>query len=219
MTFSNVRKLTLSAWLKKNREAEYKKPLKLQKFLFLYETFSKVAGDPKADFGHLKGYKNGPVFSNVWGDYTKDRAEFEIKAENCFNKYGEMINKAIAEQCSFIVSILSESELSALTHEMNIWKTKEKFIDKGIAQIDLDENDFNQNDVRMIETLSNMYPVEMANSSEVLNIDNFYFVIEKNNLSKLTEEHFDILSSLISKEELHNPIFVDIDEDGRLIID
>lgn len=35
MVYSTDRKLTLSAWLKKHREAEYKVPLKLQKFLFL----------------------------------------------------------------------------------------------------------------------------------------------------------------------------------------
>lgn len=44
--------------------------------MLFYETFSKIV-EEQTDFSHLRGYKNGPVFSNVWGGYTKDREEFE----------------------------------------------------------------------------------------------------------------------------------------------
>ena len=84
MINSNNRKLCLSGWLKHNNEQEYNTPLKLQKFLFLYEAFSKVAGEV-TDFSHLKGYQRGPVFSHVWGDYTKERIAFDLAAEQCYN--------------------------------------------------------------------------------------------------------------------------------------
>ena len=42
-----------------------------------YENFAKTFGE-QPDFSHLRGYKKGPVFSNVWGDYTKERASFDV---------------------------------------------------------------------------------------------------------------------------------------------
>lgn len=58
MFYSNSRKLTLSGWLKNYDEAIFNDAQKLQYFLFLYEAFSKVAGDEKADFTHLVGVKD-----------------------------------------------------------------------------------------------------------------------------------------------------------------
>ena len=80
MVNSNARKLCLSGWLMNNGFHEYNSPLKLQKFLLFYESFTKIEGE-KADFSSLKGYKCGPVFSNVWEDYTKERASFDDAAK------------------------------------------------------------------------------------------------------------------------------------------
>ena len=221
MVYSNSRKLMLSAWLKKNSEREYNNSLKLQKFLFFYESFSKVAGDT-ADFDHLRGYKNGPVFSNVWGDYTKEHYEFEMASEESYKKFGGSINQDRALQCAFIVATLSESELSALTHKMHIWRSKERLINQNFSQVSLYESDFNESDTKIIEMLSCMYPVEMVRMSEVIQLDNFYFVISKEDFKTFTEEHIDILLSIIQNEDakkhLNNPVYIEI-EGGKLIID
>ena len=221
MVYSNSRKLTLSAWLKRNSEKEYNSSLKLQKFLFFYESFSKVAGDT-ADFDHLRGYKNGPVFSNVWGDYTKEHYDFERAAEENFAKFGESINQERALQCAFLVATLSESELSSLTHKMNIWSSQEQLINQNVQQVSLNESDFNETDKKIIEMLNCMYPVDMIKSSRVIQLDNFYFVISEENFKNFTEEHIDILLSIIQTEEarryLNNPVFIEI-EGGKLIID
>ena len=79
MINSNNRKLALSGWLKENNPREYSTPIKLQKFLLFYELFSKIDGEI-SDLSHLRGYKIGPVFCDVWGDYTKERYYFDIKA-------------------------------------------------------------------------------------------------------------------------------------------
>ena len=218
MIFSNERKLTLSAWLRNNHRVEYEIPLKLQKFLFFYEVFSKVAGE-KADFDHLRGYRNGPVFSNVWGDYTKERYSFELRSQDCFENFSNIIDTDIAQQCSFIVATLSEYELSALTHKMNIWKCKEKFINLGYEQVSLCESDFNSADFQLIKILGSMYPLRMVNSSEIIRLGDFYFVISKKDFRNFTEQHIDTLSIIVQEEELHNPVFIEIDEKGRLIID
>lgn len=218
MIYSNDRKLCLSGWLKKYNEAEYNNPLKLQKFLLLYEAFSKTAGE-EYDFSSLRGYKRGPVFSNVWGDYTKERMLFnQAAAESC--EQGEAkIDAVRAKKCAFVVQTMTEKELSELTHRMNLWRSKEQRIMKGEYQVALHESDFNAEDEAMVKLLDEMYPVEMIERSSVINLDKSYFVFKKEDVQRLTEEHFDVLMTLTEQEELHNPVYVDIDEEGRLIID
>lgn len=218
MINSNNRKLCLSGWLKNNNEQEYNTPLKLQKFLLLYEAFSKIAGEV-TDFGHLKGYKRGPVFSNVWGDYTKERTLFDSAAEQCYNCGKADINEIRAKKCAFIVSTLSEKELSDFTHKMNLWKSKEKRIMSGEYQVALSENDFSQEDKELVSLLESMYPIELVDSSKIISVDNHYFIFNQEDIPRLTEEHFDTLSILAENEEFYNPIYVEIDEEGRLLID
>lgn len=218
MIYSNNRKRCLSGWLHQNSEIAYNTALKLQKFLLFYECFSKVSGE-KADFGHLRGYKRGPVFSQVWGDYTKERAAFDKAADESYNAGKTLIDEQRAKKCAFLVCVLSEGELSELTHAMNLWKSKEERILQGEYQVDLDEKDFNEKDARMISTLDQMYPIGLIDNSTVIEIDSHYFVFNKNDRSRLTEQHFDILSSLAESDQLLNPVFVDMDEGGRLLID
>ncbi len=219
MIHSNERKRCLSGWLRKNSKTEYDTALKLQKFLLLYECFSKAYGE-KPDFEYLKGYKKGPVFSQVWGDYTKERVTFDKVVDESYSSKGqEIINEDRARKSAFIVQTLSENELSELTHSMNLWKCKEKRILEGEHQVDLDENDFNENDTKIIDTLDKMYPIELIENSSVVHIDSHYFIFNKNDRPKLTEQHFDTLSSLAENDQLFNPIYVEIDEEGRLIID
>lgn len=218
MICSNNRKLSLSGCLKNIRPNEYDSPLKLQKFLFFYEAFSKIDGE-KADFTYLKGYKRGPVFSQVWGDYTRERTEFNILAEKSYQEKKENIDIDRVNRCAFIISTLTEKELSMLTHEMNIWKAKKIPIMRGDYQVPLSEKDFNLADEQMLRLLEQMNPADKIIDSEIINLDNYYFVFKKNDISKLTERHLDILSTLTEKEELHNPVYVEIDERGRLLID
>ena len=108
MLYSNDRKLSLSGWLQENDISAYRSPLRLQKFLFFYEAFSKV-NDDVSDFARLKGYKRGPVFSPVWGDYTKDRTEFDSVSLEKYHAKQTDINNLRAKRASFIVSSLSEN--------------------------------------------------------------------------------------------------------------
>lgn len=218
MIYSNERKLCLSGWLKEYNENEYNSPLKLQKFLLFYEAFSKVFGD-EHDFGHLRGYKRGPVFSNVWGDYTKEREMFNSIATEKYHSKKENIDLVRAKKCAFFVQTLTEKELSDVTHHMNIWKSKKNRIMRGEYQVDLEEKDFNSDDEQMIKLLDSMYPEEMIENSQVISLDKNYFVFNKRDVTRLTEAHFDTLFALAENEKLHNPVYVDMDEEGRLIID
>lgn len=218
MVYSNSRKLLLSGWLKENGNTEYNSPLKLQKFLLFYELFTKVKGDT-ADFSHLRGYKRGPVFSNVWGDYTHERLAFDDAVQKEYSVSHEQIDVERAKMSHFIVSILSENELSELTHKLNLWKSKESLIMQGNYQVDLSENDFSDDDAKLMKLLEQMYPVSLIDNSHIVEIDNHYFVFSKQDAGRLTEQHFDTLSALSDNEQLTNPVYVELDEEGRLIVD
>lgn len=218
MIYSNARKLALSGWLRENGRAEYNSALKLQKFLLFYEAFTKVDGE-SADFDHLKGYQRGPVFSTVWGDYTHERYAFDEAAEKAYASHADMVTLSRAEKCKFLVSILSEKELSELTHRMNLWSSKESRIMRGEYQVELCESDFNDHDFHFIQLLDQMYPLSVIEQSTIIEIDNHYFLFNKRDASKLTEQHFDVLSAVAEQEELINPVYVDLDEEGRLVID
>ncbi len=218
MVNSNARKLLLSGWLKKNGLPAYNSPLKLQKFLLFYEAFAKASNET-ADFSHLKGYKRGPVFSNVWGDYTYERTAFDKAAEAEYVTSHNTINEEFARKSHFLVSILSENELSMLTHKLNLWKAKENQIADGWYQVDLSESDFNDDDTRIIKSLMKMYPLSMIENSSIIGIDNHFFVFSKQDSERLSERHFDILCELAENENLQNPIYVELDENGRLIVD
>lgn len=218
MVNSNERKLNLSGWLLEKNIVAYNSPLKLQKFLLFYELMSKVNGE-KTDFTYLKGYQKGPVFSVVWGDYTKDRNQFNSLARSTYMKNKKNINERIAIICNYLVSILNEIELSELTHKLNLWSNKEKLINSGQKQVELSESDFDDIDKKMIETLEKMYSIEEIENSIILPINDINFVISKEQYPMLTETHLDTLMKIVKNEELHNPVYIEIDEEGALAID
>lgn len=218
MIYSNKRKLALSGWLQKNGESEYKSALKLQKFLLFYEAFSKVDGDT-ADFKALKGYQKGPVFSTVWGDYTHERESFDEAAKNVYSSNENMVENARAKKSKFLVSILSERELSELTHKMHLWSSKAERIAQGEAQVELSEDAFDEEDARFIRALERMYPLSFIEQSAVIKIGDHYFVLNKNDEAKLTDQHLGVMRDVAEREDLQNPVYVEIDSEGRLIID
>lgn len=218
MINSNSRKLLLSGWLKQNGFTEYDSPLKLQKFLLFYEAFTKVKGGV-ADFSNLKGYKYGPVFSKVLGDYTHERIAFDHAVEQEYSNPHENIDEQQAKKSHFLVKILSAGELSELTHKLNLWNSKAPRIMKGEQQVELQESDFSAEDAKLIGLLDQMYPLELIDNSQIIPIDNHCFLFSKEDAEKLSEGHYDILSELADSKQLANPVYVELDEEGRLIVD
>ncbi len=218
MIYSNERKQQLSGWLRKHERASYDSPLRLQKFLFFYEALCKTS-NISCDFHKLKGYVRGPVFSAVWGDYTKDREEFDRAVQEQYMVHKDKVYPNIAKQAAFIIKILSESELSQLTHQYDIWNSKASRIMAGEPQVELCEADFSEKDKALTATLSQMYPDTLASSSIVYQFGDKNFVLPKEVAKQLTEQHMDTLAILADFKELHNPVFVDIDERGVLLVD
>ena len=219
MINSNNHKLALCGWLKENNPKEYSTPLKLQKFLLFYELFSKFSNE-SIDFSFLRGYKRGPVFSDVWGDYTKEKNLFNKRALQEYKNPENNLNNERARHCAFIVQILSDNDLSNFTHKLNLWNSKRERIDRGEKQVSLNIEDFNKDDEEKIKLLMEMYPLNLIENSEVVEVDNHFFIFSKEDYKKFTSEHYDVLCSVVQADkELQNPIYVEIDKNGRLLID
>lgn len=218
MVHSNKRKLQLSGWLMENGQEEYSSALKFQKFLFFYEAFTKIDGETP-DWNSLKGYRNGPVFGTVLGDYTHERSAFDAAARKEYEASPEQINEIRAIKSKFITEIMSEKELSDLTHKLNIWMAKKNRITAGEQQVELCESDLNESDESILRTLEQMYSLEFIKNSHIIKMDTHYFLFSKDDIPKITGEHYDTLSVLANSGELSNPIYVEIDDEGRLLVD
>jgi len=215
---SSLRKRALCGWLKQNHAEDFCSALKLQKFLFFYEALAKIENDT-SEFRSLKGYINGPVFSDVYGDYTYEKNDFVYEVEKAYTKYPQLVNEERAKFAGFLVSILNEDELSKLTHEFNIWKSKESEIKRGVRNVSLREEDLNEEDAELLRFLKNMYPSEYIDSVRVINISGKSFIINKNDIPKLTEDAKSVFISLANEESLENPVYVTVTDDGVVLVD
>ncbi len=215
MLYSTNRKLALSGWLKEYYPEAYKNSLRLQKFLFFYEALSKAKGE-EYDFSHLKGYVRGPVFSTVWGDYTKEQEAFAIESRRQFEKLGDKIDSEDAIKMAFIVRTSTDDELSDLTHQFNIWNSKESRILSGEKQVELDDADFTDRDRELITLFWKLYDVDRILNSRIVRCNNKFFVFSTEDARKLTEQHYDDLFKLSANDDLLNPVFTEIDNEGVL---
>lgn len=141
--------------------------LKLQKFLFFYEVFSKMGGED-CDFEYLRAYPNGPVFSNVYGDYIYHSPAFFPAVQSVPVESVAGINEGRAKLSGFLVKILTEKELSDLTHEFDAWKVHQPAINRGVKNISITENDYSQDEYLILQTLREMYPIDLIENTTVV---------------------------------------------------
>lgn len=209
---SNSR-LNKIAWLNKQKAVDNFSKLQLQKFLFFYEMFQ-YADEKKYDFYSLKAYKNGPVFSNFYGDtvYREDEVKNYISSvEDVID-----IDEENARVSKFLIETMTDSELSKLTHEFNMWKVHQKQIAQNIKQIPMNEEDITEEDK---EILSFIKISEPDYDYQILKLGEKRFVFSKDDFNQLSDGHLELLDSLSNSEELINPVYVELDSDGRLLID
>ncbi|MBO1909767.1 hypothetical protein [Sporosarcina sp. 6E9] len=214
---SNAHKLQLSSWLSTNQPKDFTQNLKLQKFLFFYEAFSKMDGED-ADFNYLRAYPNGPVFSNVYGDYIYHGPAFFPAVESIEIELIDSINEERAKLSGFLVKILNEDELSDLTHELDAWKVHEPAIRRGEKNISIREEDFTEDDFLLLRTLREMYPSELIDNSAVISIMDKNFLLSIGDFMRLTEDQKNVFLNLVD-EDLENPVYVSLSDEGVLLID
>lgn len=215
----SLRHRALCGWLSQNEPNTYEKALKVQKFLFLYELFSVLEEDNEVDVKYLKGYKNGPVFSEVYGAYTYGKEDFNKYLPKAYGRYSSKLDEDRLQLSSFVVKILEEKELSKFSHQFNLWSAKKKEINRyNSKQVPLNMEDFSEEDKCILRDLKDMYSVDFIKSIETYKIGAKTFIFSKEDYKKLTKQHYDTLLILSKKKELINPVYIEI-EDGVLCVD
>lgn len=219
MMFSDDRKYTLSGWLQVHERDLYNRRYQLQIFLILYEFFSEIENDEQ-DLNFLIGVKKGPVFGAVWTDYGKVGDRFHISSKYSYEKRVINVNENRAKRCAFIVQTLTEEEWSSFMKKLNLWKAKESEIFKHERKMaELDWDDFNDADINLITMLANLYPSELVENSKIIAVKEKKFVVSKVDYNKIIQNHMARLEKLAKKPKLHNPVFVKLDDEGKLVVE
>ncbi len=220
MISSSKHQLALSGWLQKNDPNSYNRPLKLQKFLLFYDLMLKDDGED-IDTSHLKGYMRGPVYSNVWGDYSKERSSFDSRAREAYAANPSVIDEEKVLRADFLVKTMSEKELSDTTHMLNLWKCKQEEIEKRETQVSLNIKDYTEQDSDFVESITHAYSMDEIRNRRVIEVNDVYFLFREDDYEKLDAVQYDTLwqLSLTEKDKLFNPVFAEIEEDGAVLVD
>ena len=219
MMFSDDRKYTLSGWLQVHERKVYDRPYQLQIFLLLYEFISKIEND-EWDLRYLFGLERGPVYGTVWVDYNKICDRFHIMSKSIYKDKVINVNDDRAKRCAFMVQTRTEEEWSSFTKRLNLWKAKESEIFKHERKMaELDWDDFNDADINLITMLANLYPSELIENSKIIAVKEKKFVVSKVDYNKIIQNHMARLEKLAKKPKLHNPVFVKLDDEGKLVVE
>lgn len=214
MLFSSKEKIDQLSWLNKRKRISSIPRLKVQKFLYFYEMFQKISGNDY-NIDNLKAYVNGPVFSQVYGDINYREQEVYNEIDSIENPE---IDKNNAERALFIIDSMGEKELSNLTHIFDMWSSKKERIDAGEVQIPIIESDITEKDIALFNQIIPEYPINNP-GYHVIVMNNKRFVTSDEDYKRLSEVHYNTLEKLSNEDNLFNPIYISIEEDGGLLVD
>jgi hypothetical protein len=214
MPNSSKRKQTLVGWCCSN--ADHYTNIQLQKILFFYECFSKIEGDAYELEG-LKGYINGPVFSETFGDI---RYEENFKNDCCamFALNTDLVNDRRAKLSGFLAKSLG-NKLSDFTHTLNIWAVKKSEIERGGHQVQLNAADFSDSDAAIFSEIERAYPESYIDSVDILTRNGKAFIFFKADRDKLTDMVYEALDEAADDSELDSPVYITFSEAGELLLD
>ena len=219
MMFSDDRKYTLSGWLQVHEKKVYDRPYQLQIFLLLYEFISKIEND-EWDLRYLFGLEKGPVYGAVLMDYSKICDRFHRYSKSTYEEKIIEVNDDRARKCAFVVQTRTEEEWSSFTKRLNIWKAKESEIFKHERKMaELDWDDFNDEDINLITMLANQYSSEMVKNNEIITVKEKKFVVSKIDHENIIQNHMERLEKLAKKPKLYNPVFVKLDDEGKIVVE
>lgn len=185
----------------------------------LYEFISKIEND-EWDLRYLFGLERGPVYGTVWVDYNKICDRFHIMSKSIYKDKVINVNDDRAKRCAFMVQTRTEEEWSRFTKRLNIWKAKESEIFKHERKMsELNWDDFNDADINLITMLANQYSSEMVENSKIISVKEKKFVVSKVDYEKIIQNHMERLEKLAKKPKLYNPVFVKLDDKGKLVVE
>lgn len=112
----------------------------------------------------------------------------------------QSVNDERAGFAGFLVSVLSETELSEIAGQFK-------------------HEDLSQEDGELLGKLRSMYSPEYIASVSVISVADKNFVIPQPDLEKLTEDHRQVFVALANEPELQNPVCVSISDQGVVLVD
>ena len=77
----------------------------------------------------------------------------------------------------------------------------------------------NDEDINLITMLYNRYSSELVENSEIITVKEKKFVVSKIDHEKIIQNHMKKLEKLAKKPKLYNPVFVRIDDEGKLVVE
>ncbi|MBU7228971.1 type II toxin-antitoxin system antitoxin SocA domain-containing protein [Staphylococcus pseudintermedius] len=212
--YSEEIKLKKLKWLKINGYLESMSPLQIQKFLFFSEMFNLVTNEDYT-LHKLKAYKNGPVFSDVYGDITYRKSELLTNLDTIDMKYNstqeENLNKAL-----FITNTQTDKDLSDITHNLDLWYSKIDLINQNVQHISITDKDITDKDKKSITNFREY--ASYLSDYQIIKIKDKIFLINNNDIDKLEDRMLQTMEMVSDDDNLVNPVYVDI-EDGVLLID
>jgi len=212
---SSKDRIEKAAWFQQNVDVYSVTPLKIQKFLFFYEMFCKVNHE-SYDISYLKAYPNGPVFSNTYGDLKYNQYEF-TNTINLIDNF-DNINNKIADAALLLVNTFTDTEISGLTHQFDLWKSKEDKIKNGRKNISIYDKDITKSDENKFSILFGEYSELAKKEFKVFSILEKIFIIDPADFDMLSKGHNEVIETLSQDPNLDNPVYLEL-EDGVLLID
>lgn len=212
--WSGNSKLMKLKWLKDFGYLEKMSALQIQKFLFFSEMFNLITGE-EYTLNKLRAYKNGPVYSDVYGDITHGKSELLSKLENIEIDYNatqeENLNRAL-----FITYTQTDKDLSDITHNLDLWHSKIHLINRNMRNITISDSDITEKDKNSISNFREY--AQHLSDYQIIKINDKVFLINNNDIDKLEDSMLQTLDMISDDDNLVNPVYIDI-EDGVLLID
>ena len=84
---------------------------------------------------------------------------------------------------------------------------------------ELSWDDFNDADINLITMLANQYSSEMIENSEIISVKEKRFVVSKKDHENIIQNYMERLEKLAKKPKLYNPVFVKLDDEGKLVVE
>ncbi|MBI5973426.1 Panacea domain-containing protein [Staphylococcus caledonicus] len=192
----------------KTQENTYDGNLTLNKLLYFADSFNYVLNGEKLIKQDVVGYKNGPVYQDIYVDF-KHNGMVGIKEQNV------NLDKDTIELLKIINFMFGQSDnykkLSDISHAQSPWKNKKEDCERVDYNPSLDFADFNEVERDNIIQLFNSYKAMDLDNLFVDKIGDNTFIYSRD--TKITDEDYIELESLEKEED---SVFVE-KIDGELV--
>ncbi|MEB7049778.1 hypothetical protein [Mammaliicoccus sciuri] len=212
--WSRENKLSKIKWLVDEESVNNMSSLQIQKFLFFSEMFNRETNQ-NYDLYKLKAYKKGPVFSDVYGDYTYRKEQLLEEVRDSETSFSEKEIENM-EKAKLLTLIHNDKDLSDLTHKFDLWKSKEPRLKMKEQDIEIYEKDISSQDSVLFKRLYEY--ADTIKEYKIVKVNDTIFLFKENDRDLLKDNMLETLEKISEDSSLTNPVYVDI-EDGVMLID